>query len=54
MPAFAAERRRLHLLIDSIGLSAADAGAEQQTHRPQLLLSIDETERRTEGRPTVP
>ena len=33
--------------------SAIDAGAQQQTHQPQLLLSIDGTDRQTDGRPTV-
>jgi len=38
LPAIAAERRRLlH-------------GAQQQTRRPPLLLSIDGTDRRTDGR----
>jgi len=30
-------------------ISAAGAGAQQQTRRPSLLLSIDGTERRTDG-----
>jgi len=48
-PAFAAERR--HLL--SIDISCL-RGAQQQTRRtPRLLLSIDGTDRRTEGRWTV-
>ena len=32
---------------------AADPGAEQQTRRPQLLLSMDWTDGRTDGLPTV-
>ena len=43
LPAFAADRRRpSYLLLQS---------ARQQTRRPQLLLSIDGTDRRTDTRP---
>jgi len=34
-------------------LYAADVGAQQLTHRLPLLLSIDGTDRRTNGRPIV-
>jgi len=48
-PAFAAERRR----VLSIDISCL-RGAQQQTRRtPRLLLSIDGTDRRTDGRWTV-
>jgi len=43
LPTSAAERRRLQLLI----------GAQQQTSRTPLLLLIDETDRWTDGHPTV-
>jgi len=46
--AFAAERRRL-LSIDM----SYPQGAQQQTRRTPLLLSIDGTDRRTDGRSTV-
>jgi len=60
LPAFAAERRRrtrrstalttrLQLLIDI----SCPQGAQQQTHRPPLLLSIDGTDGRTDGRLAV-
>ena len=53
LPAFAAERWRLHstapaarpqLFIDV----SCRQGAQQQTRRPPLLLSIDGTDKRTE------
>jgi len=48
-PVFAAERR-LQTAYRSV--SAADARAQQQTRRPQLLLSIDVgTDRRNDTRP---
>jgi len=43
LPAFAAERRRL-LSMDISG----PRGAQQQTGRTPLLLSIDGTDRRTD------
>jgi len=48
LPAFAAERRRL-LWTDM----SCRRGAQQQTRRAPLLLSNDETDGRTDGRPTV-
>jgi len=48
LPAFAAERRRL-LSIDI----SCPQGAQQQTRRTPLLLSIGGTSRRTDGHPTV-
>jgi len=48
LPAFAAERR--HLL--SIDISCL-YGAQQQTLRTPLLLLIDGTDRRTDGRAAV-
>ena len=48
LPAFAAERRRL-LSIDI----SWQRGAQQQTRRTPLLLSIDGTDRRTDERSTV-
>ena len=51
LPAFAAERGRLqHGARSHRLISAADAGAQQQTRRPQLLLSVDGTDRRTDRR----
>jgi len=51
LPAFAAERWRLqHGARSHRLISAADSGAQQQTHRPPLLLSIDGTDRRTDRR----
>jgi len=57
LPAFAAERKRLHgISIDSWNAAPAPAavsryllpqGAQQQTSRTPLLLSIDATDRRT-------
>jgi len=52
LPAFAAERWRLqHGARSYRSTAAADAGAQQQTRRPPLLLSIDGTDRRTDARP---
>jgi len=48
LPAFAAERRRL-LSMDI----SCPRGAQQQTGRTPLLLSIDGTDGRTDGRTTV-
>jgi len=54
---FGAKRR---LGACSTALAAIDryllqipGGAQQQTRRPPLLLSIDGTDRHTDGRPTV-
>jgi len=48
LSSFAAERRRLQLGACSYrSISAADAGAQQQTRRPPLLLSIDGTHKWT-------
>jgi len=53
-PAFAVECLRLqHGTRNYRSISAADAGAQQQTRRPPMLLSIDGTDRRTDGRPTI-
>jgi len=54
LPAFAAERRRLQLMPPvrpqlSIDVSCPP-DAQQQTHQPPLLLSIDGTDRRTNER----
>jgi len=46
LPAFAFERRRRQHGARSY---AADASAQQQTHWPRMLLSIDETDGRTDG-----
>jgi len=48
-PALAVERRRLHTVPAAID---RDAGAQQQTRRAPLLLSIDGTDRRTPDRYT--
>jgi len=55
LPTFVAESRRLqHDTRSYRSMSAADAGAQQQTRRLQLLLSIDWTDgRTTDGCPTV-
>ena len=51
LPAFAAERRRLHHGARSYrSISAVDAEAQQQTRRPPLMLSIAGTDRRTDAR----
>ena len=51
LPACAAERRRLqHGARSYRSMSAIDAGAQQQTRRPQLLLLVDGTEERTDRR----
>jgi len=64
LPSSAAEHGRLQqILIDSwyarrrrpqisMHISCAQ-GAQQQTSRTSLLLSIDGTDRRTDGHPTV-
>jgi len=45
LPTFAAEcRRLLHSTLSYRLISAADAGAQQQTLQPPLLLSIDGTD----------
>ena len=47
LPTFAAERRSVqHGTSSYRSISAADAGAQQQTRRPPLLLSIDGRDRR--------
>jgi len=53
LPAFAAERRRLQQGARSCrSISTADAGAQQQTRRSQLLQFIDGTYRqRSNGHP---
>jgi len=48
LPAVAAKRRRL-LSIDI----SCPRGAQQQTRRTLLLLAIDGTDRRADGRSTV-
>ena len=51
LPAFTAERRRLqHGARSERSTSAASAGAQLQTHRPPLLLSIDGTDGLTDAR----
>jgi len=51
LAAFAAERRRLqHGARNYRSISAADFGDQQQTYWPPLLLSIDGTDRQTDGR----
>jgi len=46
LPAFAAERRRVqHCAGIYRSTTTAEAGAQQQTRRPPLLLSIDGTDR---------
>ena len=50
LPAFAAESRRPHPRARIYrSISVADAGDQQQTRRPPLLLSIDGTDRWTDG-----
>jgi len=51
LPAFAAERhhRLQHGARSYRSISPADAGAQQQTHRLTLLLSIDGTDGRTDA-----
>jgi len=49
LPAFAAERWRLQHGPADIDRYAADAGAQQQTRRPPLLLSTDGADRRTDA-----
>jgi len=46
LPAFAAERRRRQPSIDI----SCPQGAQQQTRSTPLLLSIDGTDSRTDGR----
>jgi len=48
-PSYAAERRLQAYRLSVESISTADAGAQQQTRRPPLLLSIDGTDRRTNG-----
>jgi len=48
--AFAAERRRPQRALSYRSISFCLQGAQQQTRRPPLLLSIDGTYRRTDGR----
>ena len=51
LPAFAAERRRpQHDAHSHQAIFPACRGTQQQTHRPPLLLSIDGTDRQTDGR----
>jgi len=52
LPAFAAKHRRLeHGARSYRSIFAADAGAQQQTRQPPLLLSMDGADRRTDARP---
>jgi len=59
LPAFAAERRAVALLMSSSGASrsispiSCPRGTQQQTRRTLLLWSIDRTDRQTDGHPTV-
>ena len=54
LPPSAAERRRLQLGAHSYrSISAANAGAQQLISRPPLLMSIDWTDGRTDGRSTI-
>jgi len=53
LPAFAAVRGLQAYQYRYRPISAADAGAQQQTRPPPLLLSISETDRQTDGHPTV-
>jgi len=54
LPTFAVECERLQNGARSyLSISAADTGAQQQTRRPPVLLSIERTDRRTDVRPTV-
>jgi len=50
LPAFAAERRRLAVRRPQQSIDISSQGAQQQTFRTPLLLSIDGTDRRTDGR----
>jgi len=50
LPALAGKRMRRAYQLSIYIISAAEARAQQQTSRTPLLLSIDGTDRRTDGR----